>query len=755
MRKRPLCLMAVLLAAGILLARLVGISWIWRSPQGSFLEEAAEKTCSAYARGTVYRQEEKKFTNQTYTYLYLKHASLLLDSEKYPIRNLKCIIEKEMPSMMGQALGLNGTLTLPQMPKNPGEFNKREYEHSGKIDFYLEKARVEEVGNSSEILIVFFARMRESCVEILEKIFPPREAGIMEAMLLGEKGGLESEIKGFYQAAGISHTIAISGLHISLLGMAVWNFLKRLGMPVGVSAGLAFGLLTGYGMLIGNPTTAFRALVMFGIMMGAKVLGRAYDMLSALAAAGILLLLDNPDLMGNCGFQLSFLAVMGIGFSQKVLKKTEGKEEGKIRRFGRSLGRNLASGTLLWFFTLPVVLLSFYQVSFVGILCNLLVIPLMPLVLGSGVFALVLGTVDIRLGSVAGIPAYGILHLYEGMGAAAEQLPFGVWTPGKPSLGAVFLYYGTMAVVWGMWKKRKDEKKNAAGRGKEGKCWRFPAAGILGGTAVILLTILAEPWKNGKQIGFLDVGQGDGIVVQAERAAVLIDGGSSSQTKAGTYVILPYLKHQGIARLSAVFLTHTDQDHTNGVQEVLEEAKKGWLSVENLFMPEWMRFTEEGKHLAETARASGTKCRTLKAGDQVQVGEINLHILHPDGSDFSKKPNEGSLVFMMELGGMKGLFTGDLPVEEEEKLLEETGDCDLLKVGHHGSNGSSSENFLKRARPEISVISCGENNRYGHPGEEALKRLIQAGSRIFRTDRQGAVIAEEKGGRWKVRGTVH
>lgn len=153
-------------------------------------------------------------------------------------------------------------------------------------------------------------------------------------MLLGEKSQVDSEVKGFYQAAGISHIIAISGLHISLLGMAIWNLMKNLGMPLVLSAGTSFGILTCYGIMIGSPTTAFRALLMFGMMMGAKLLGRTYDLLSALAAAGILLLLDNPDLVGDCGFQLSFLAVAGLSLGSQI------QEEFGLRKKGKS-GRTL------------------------------------------------------------------------------------------------------------------------------------------------------------------------------------------------------------------------------------------------------------------------------------------------------------------------------------------------------------------------------------------------------------------------------
>lgn len=755
MKKRPLCLMVFLLMAGILLARFLGISWIWRSPGGICPLRCAEQERKVSAEGTVYQQEVKIFENQTYTYLYLKQTNLFMNSEKYPIRNLKCILKQETETLTGCRLCMSGTLTLPKLPKNPGEFDRRKYEQSRKIDFYLEDARVESVSDEHRGSSAFFAGIRQKCMDVLEKIFPQREAGVLEAMLLGEKKQVEDEVKTRYQYAGISHVIAISGLHITLLGMAVWNFLKRLGVVQSVAAAVSFSLLAGYGILIGNPTTAMRALLMFGILMGAKILGRAYDLFSALAAAGILLLLDNPDLLADCGFQLSFMAVLGMGsygriqtelvekLWKEMSEKTEKKRKKRRSKIGKKCRESLVMGVSLWLFTLPVVLRGFSQVSVVGIFCNLLVIPLMPAVLGSGAAALTAGLWNIRFGSIVGISAYGILRLYERIGTMAEAFPFGVWTPGQPSMEAVMVYYIVMAVSCVVCRRLAGAKKHVMEN--------TAVCGLLCMTFLLLFLLMASPWKNPGQITVLDVGQGDGLVVQSGESQILIDGGSSSKKNIGSYVILPYLKQQGISRLEGIFLTHTDEDHVNGVREVLEEAKKGWLRVEYLFMPKWMEETETGKTLINTAKDAGVTCRSLKTGDKLRMGEMNIKILHPGAEDFSEKPNEGSLVFTLEIEGVRGMFTGDLPMEEEQ--IENLPVCDFLKAGHHGSNGSSSEIFLEKVHPESTLISCGENNRYGHPGKETVKRLQAVGSRMFRTDRQGAITVKiSRNGRWKLYG---
>lgn len=748
MRKRPLCLAAMLLTAGILAAYWLGISWVWRSPAGQEPEKWAAQEYSVQAEGIVWQQEEKTYQEQIVTYLYLKQTNLFINSKKYSIRNIRCEIRGRQESFLGCGLRVKGVLTLPQGPDNPGEFDRVQYERSRKVDFYLKDAGVMEQFSQPGAIKVRLDILREKCKNIIREIFPQREAGVLEAMLLGEKELLDEEVKLGFQAAGISHIMAISGLHISMLGIGLWNGLRWLGLPLSLSSICSFLLLLGYGALIGSPTTAVRAVIMFGLVLGAKILGRTYDILSALAAAGILLLLDNPDLLFDSGFQMSFLAVVGMGTYGEVQKElwkylTEKWGKGKRKhRKGKNIGENLVMGLSLWIFMLPVVLHAFYQVSAAGILCNLLALPLMPAVLGSGFLALILGHWGAGWGSLAGIPAYGIVRLYIILGELAQQLPLGVWTPGKPDMPVILIYYGSMTAV--CWLCGRIMKKG-------GKKVSIAAAQCTG--LFILLGLMAAPWKNTDKITVLDVGQGDGIVLQTGSVQALVDGGSTSKSKVGKYVILPFLKHQGISRLEGIFLTHTDQDHTNGVKEVLTEAEKGWMIVEQVFMPAWMKDTQEGKDICLLAEKAGAASVFLKAGDTLTMGKAKICVLHPEGDkDYSYDANGGSLVFTWELENMRAVFTGDLPMEEEENLIGKLSDCDVLKVAHHGSRYSTSEEFLDRVNPQTALISCGENNRYGHPGKETVERLEERGSRILRTDEQGALIVTRRRNGWSAEG---
>jgi len=720
-----------------------GGSWIWKSPAGKKPWQWAEQEQKVQAEGVVYRIEKT-----TRTVIYLKKAILIRSgsTKNYPIRNIKCTGKEEKINSLreGMHVRLEGMLVLPELPRNPGQFNRRIYESGKKIDFYLENPTVLEVKEQRsgvrEVVEIWKTEMMNRC----EKIYPDEEAGILEAMLFGEKSELSGDIKELYQAAGISHVLVISGLHISLLALAVAGILRRLGFPMPVWVILSVGVLAGYGILIGQPTTAVRALLMFFVLQGARLLGRSYDLLSALAFAGILMLLDNPDLILDGGCRLSFCAVIGVGWyvSEKnkifwsIGEKEKRKNRGKGGK-GSSAGailENIRAGWYLWLFTLPVMLDTFYQVSVVGILWNLVAIPLLPVIIAFGGLGVVLAGWNIFLGSLAGSPAYGMLQLYREIGNISEKLPVGMWTPGQPSKPVIAGYYLVIFLLVLVEKQLIKREKR----------WKiFPGMELC--SMLLLLLLMAHPWQQREKITFLDVGQGDASLLQSGGQTLLLDGGSTSQKNVGTYVILPYIKQQGISCLEAVVLTHTDQDHINGVTEVLEEGKKGWLTVKNLMYPYWMEGTEQGKQLKKLAEEAGASCRKIRAGDRLTIGKAEAVVLYPKEQEKIAEPNAGSLVLFWKWEGVQAMFTGDLPEEKERELLQNLPACEILQVGHHGSATSTCREFLEQVQPSLAVISCAMKNRYGHPSPDTVDRLKKTGCEIRYTMKSGAITIRKRG----------
>ena len=368
---------------------------------------------------------------------------------------------------------------------------------------------------------------------------------------------------------------------------------------------------------------------------------------------------------------------------------------------------------------------------------NLVAIPLLPVIIASGGLGVVLAGWNIFLGSLAGSPAYGMLQLYQEIGNISEKLPVGMWTPGQPSKPVIAVYYLVISLLVLVEKQLIKREK----RWKIRKI--FPGMELC--SMLLLLLLMAHPWQQREKITFLDVGQGDASLLQSGGQTLLLDGGSTSQKNVGTYVILPYIKQQGISCLEAVVLTHTDQDHINGVTEVLEEGKKGWLTVKNLMYPYWMEGTEQGKQLKKQAEEAGASCRKIRAGDRLTIGKAEAVVLYPKEQEKIAEPNAGSLVLFWKWEGVRAMFTGDLPEEKERELLQNLPACEILQVGHHGSATSTCREFLEQVQPSLAVISCAMKNRYGHPSPDTVDRLKKTGCEIRYTMKSGAITIRKRG----------
>jgi competence protein ComEC len=260
------------------------------------------------------------------------------------------------------------------------------------------------------------------------------------------------------------------------------------------------------------------------------------------------------------------------------------------------------------------------------------------------------------------------------------------------------------------------------------------------------VAILCLKIPRGFSITCLDVGQGDGIVVETSKNHhYLIDGGSSNVSQVGKYRILPYLKSQGISYLDYVWVSHTDQDHISGILEILGLQAKNQTSVTigNLVLPGIEEKSQNYESLEKAGKEAGVKIYYLNAGARLKDKDLVWKVLSPRKGEGGEE-NQSSLVLELTEGNFRGLFTGDIDEETEEKLINDLEDVDFLKVAHHGSRYSSGEKFLDVTRPEISLISCSSTNTYGHPSPETLERLTKAKSRVWCTKDCGEVRVEIK-----------
>ena len=221
----------------------------------------------------------------------------------------------------------------------------------------------------------------------------------------------------------------------------------------------------------------------------------------------------------------------------------------------------------------------------------------------------------------------------------------------------------------------------------------------------------------------------------------MIDGGSTNKKNIAKYQILPYLKNQGIAVVDAILISHTDQDHISGIQELFENISAGLtlVKVRSLILPEWEKTDDAYQELIDKARAAGVSVQRGRKGEVLHLGEVMIKLLAPEAGASGADVNEDGMVAEIQYGSFKALFTGDIGEETEKKLLSDLEDVDFLKVGHHGSGYSTCTEFLEVIRPEVAVISCSESNTYGHPSAETIERLKKSGAKIWYTMKSGAV----------------
>lgn len=495
-------------------------------------------------------------------------------------------------------------------------------------------------------------------------------------------------------------------------------------MPVKVSASVAGILILFYGALTGFSVSALRAVIMFLLHMLAYLTGRTYDMLTALGVAGALILLGRPLYLFHSGFLFSFGCVLGIGLLAPVLTQA-------AKPLPRPV-KGLLSGAAMLLCSLPIYLKYYYQFPPYSMLLNFLVIPLMSFLMGAGLWVLFFSMILPPLCLPGELVIEGIISIYEHLCLFCEKLPFHLLTPGEPAGWQFWAYFGLLLLVV-MSRKRLC----FAGR------WAVAAA------AAALLLIHPQ---TGLSLTFLDVGQGDGIFLETPKEnCYLIDGGSSSAYEVGERRLLPFLQAKGASKIKAVFVTHPDEDHCNGIRYLLEQGRTKGIVIESLVLPDigrelWNNAYEE---LVGTAEAVGIQVQFISAGQRIETGEMTLTCLNPSRDLQTFETNTYSIVLLLQYGNFSALLTGDVQGAGEAQVLQALQESHaaayagsrltVLKAAHHGSDSSTPEKLLALSHPVYTVISCGEDNSYGHPHPQVVKRLEKYDSRILITWQEGAV----------------
>lgn len=576
-------------------------------------------------------------------------------------------------------------------------------------------------------------RVRTAVTRASERLYGDR-APVVDALILGRRTAMDPALREDFARAGLVHLLAISGFHVGLL--TSWTVL--VGLACRLSRERAYGLgaavAVGYVAFLGWPAPATRAAVLGVLVARGVICQRSVRASATLATAALVVIVIEPWAVFDLGAWLSISAVAGLAAATRWTDHALGRGWG-WRMLAASVGSTVT--------TAPLTAAVLGAVAPIGILLNFVAIPLavlaVPGVLASLVAALVFPPLGPPLAAGAGLALHGL----EALARVGAAIPGGHvitepgWLAGVPwvALAAV--------VAWGI-----AGRATAAVAGRRGLLAAAGVTWIL--TAMTAWGRLGADDAAALTLHFLDVGQGDGTLIRTPAGRwVLIDAGPADQrVDAGRRVVAPYLARHGARRVEVALVSHAHADHLGGLASVLRRVPAGMI-VEPA-----MPVADGGyDRFLDLLAAEGQPWRAGRRGDRFVVDGVSFEILHPDttwawwGLDL----NENSLVVRVTFSGFSALLAGDAGVPAESVLAGRLGAVDLLKVGHHGSRGSTGEAFLAETRPALAVISAGRNNRHGHPAPEALARLEAAGVMVRRTDRDGTIRVTVTPGRMRVR----
>ncbi|ECX5805836.1 DNA internalization-related competence protein ComEC/Rec2, partial [Listeria monocytogenes] len=548
---------------------------------------------------------------------------------------------------------------------------------------------------------------------LTEKISPTISPYCL-ALISGEKNGFSPEMYEVYQQMGVVHLLAISGLHVNLLIGAIYFLLLKFGITRDRAITCLLVFLPFYVILTGANPPVIRAATMTALLLLSEKYTTKWSSFSAICLSFILFFLLQPYIIREVGFQLSYAVSFGIILSSRQI----------LTRQQNAFTKSLAISFISTIMSSAVMMYHFYSFSWVGIFFNLIYVPIFTMIILPGcltVFVLSFFSTEIFHFPEAMLTFF--IQLVEKLTYIFAKIPHQTIVTGRPNTVILVLTIITIIIVFSQWQKKK-----------------FPLGIFI---CFCLLCYLASFNFSGK-VSFIDVGQGDSILIQLpyNQGNYLIDTGGQLPFEKeawakkrkpftiGGSTLSPVLKSKGINSLDKVIITHSDADHMEG----LDDLQKNITIKELIFAK-----GAENKPIMKEALAAMPKVKQtiILAGAKWQIGENSFECLYPDKA--GEGGNDDSIVLKAVLDGKIWLFTGDLEANGEKGISEQPIKADILKVGHHGSKTSSSKEFIQKVKPTFAVISCGLNNRFGHPHAETINTLETAGVTILRTDVQGEI----------------
>lgn len=628
------------------------------------------------------------------------------------LENIKVRVKKGAKAKVGDVVKVKGKVDPLSFPRNPGSFNERNYLLIRGVTTQVKADTL--IVDSKNAQTPIFEKVRSYYSQMFETIMPWKEAQIMKAMLLGDKLLLPKETQALYRDVGIAHVLAISGLHISVIAGFLWWLFKKVRLSKKLQSILVLLILWAYGALTGFSVSITRAIIMMSVIIVGTLIEEKPDPVTSWSFAALILLLYNNLYLWDIGFQLSFGAVGSIilltPFFRRLFRVPE-----KIRTY-------IAPTLAVTLGLTPFIAYYYYVLTPIGIIINLLLLPLITVVVVVGFIAMLIAPIHMLLAKAVISSAYYLLTIIEAISTFGLKVPFSTLIVGRPDVMELGIYIVLIALVLWYLHLTLEARKRA-------KAY-LVSCGVL----LALMFALKKTMPGDLEVTFLDVGQGDSIVITTpHHKTFLLDGGIAGNGRK----IEGFLKYKGIRKVDGAILSHAHADHMDGLGELAQCYK-----VDKLFLSEIPLHDKHFKAFYDIIQKEEIPIYKLREQDFIKDRDVAMTCLFPFKDLLPLEGNDASLVLVLKYGQVSYYLTGDIEENYEKEVAKhiEKNLINILNVAHHGSKTSSTQEFIEAVDPDVAIISCGKNNLHGHPSLEVVERFEENNVPIRVTKDVGAIM---------------
>jgi len=650
-----------------------------------------------------------------YNYKYTVKAR----TGKYKNKKFIVYINKKNKKLLeyGDLIKIKGEYSAPEVARNYKGFDYSQYLKTLNIygTIKVEESKIINKNQLSPILISI-NNIKEKMIDNANRNMPKRTANFLLGILIGERDNIQEDIIESFRTANLSHILAVSGAHTSYIILGITYLIsksktpKRIGYIITIINLLIFIIITG------ASYSVVRACIMAIVVIGAKICYRKENFFTSICISLIIILIQNPFAINDIGLKLSFMGTAGIVIFNKSITNFFIKLKIK-QKIAEALSVTFSAQLMI----MPITILNFNTISLTFFISNILASPLLGIIIIFGFISIFISSILNPISKILFLILHIFLELLILVSKVTEKIPGSSILVKTPNILFAIVYYililffNYFFVIKQNPTRRFHKKiikiitikniKNA---------FKVIAVVFL---IILLLTRIVRIINPTLKIYFIDVGQGDStLIVTPKNKKILIDGGEGK-----TNVLFQYLLDRRINKIDYIIISHFDSDHCNGLIEIIEKMR-----VENIVMSKQSKESEEYKKILEIIKQKNIKVSSVKAEDKIII-EKNLYtkILNPAEKFEFQDLNNNAIVAKLVYKNFSMLFTGDIEKAEENlaKKYKNELKSTILKVAHHGSKTSTSEEFLKYVEPQIALIGVGENNKFGHPNQITIEKL--------------------------------